>query len=180
MKRVLFVDHVNRILGGAEINLLELLSAAAAAQNWTVACACVRDGLLSRRLAEMRILQWNYGFDPALNTFRLVGKKLSFVKGVRTMLALREGRQMLADIIAQFHPDAVVTCTNKDHFVRPRSAAVCPRRLSGGSTTLFLLTSLPGRSALLFGGKRSGAQAGSWRCRNTPGGPCCRKACRSV
>ncbi|MEK7684765.1 MAG: glycosyltransferase family 4 protein [Verrucomicrobiota bacterium] len=125
MKRVLFVDHVNRILGGAEINLLELLSAAAAAQNWTVACACVRDGLLSRRLAEMRILQWNYGFDPALNTFRLVGKKLSFVKGVRTMLALREGRQMLADIIAQFHPDAVVTCTNKDHFC----AAALGRRL---------------------------------------------------
>ncbi|MBI4326609.1 MAG: glycosyltransferase family 4 protein [Chloroflexi bacterium] len=116
MKRVLFVDHVNRILGGAEINLLELLHAAAAAQNWTVACACVQDSLLSRRLAELRIPQWNYGLDPALSTFRLVGKRLSFLKTVKTLLALREGRQKLAAVIAQFHPEAVVTCTNKDHF----------------------------------------------------------------
>jgi glycosyltransferase involved in cell wall biosynthesis len=116
MKRVLFVDHVNRILGGAEINLIELLARISRSERWVAACACPCGSNLSAALAEVPIAQWDYGFAPPLNRLRLVGQRFSARASMQGLAALRSARQRLQTILAEFRPSACVSCTNKDHF----------------------------------------------------------------
>ena len=122
MKRVLFVDHANRILGGAEINVVELLGSPAAKQNWSVAAACPRGSRLGETLKEVGVPLWDYGFDSSLDQLRLVGRRLSLVAGLRALAVLRTARRNLVRIIADFRPAVVVSVTNKDHFC---AAAAC-------------------------------------------------------
>ncbi len=131
MKRVLFVDHVDRILGGAEINLLELLSVREVSQRWNVGCACAPTGSLREALAKIpEVRLFRYGAASGFNQVRLVDRQGAlgrFWKGWRaTAAAARE----LGGIQSTFNPDVVVTCTNKDHFAAALcSATPSPRRV---------------------------------------------------
>ena len=49
------MNHASRILGGAEINLLELLAEVSRKNNWTCACACPRGSPLSEALQPLVI-----------------------------------------------------------------------------------------------------------------------------
>jgi glycosyltransferase involved in cell wall biosynthesis len=115
-RRVLFVDHVRRILGGAEINLLELASDPSARKAWDIQVACDRDGQLHDALGALGVPRHPYAFDPSLGTLRLVGRRFPVTRVLRSLKALSRGRQALADIIERVRPEFVVSCTNKDHF----------------------------------------------------------------
>ena len=117
MKRVLFVDHVNRILGGAEINIIELLTSKAAGDSWEIACACASDGRLHDELSGKGIRTFAYSLGDALNTLRVVGKRFSPSRVLSGISVMRKAREELAKIIESFKPDVVVGCTNKDQFV---------------------------------------------------------------
>lgn len=126
MKRVLFVDHVNRILGGAEINLLDLLPALLAGKQWEPAVACFEGSILSDATGQLEVAQFNYGFAKSLNEARFAQRDFSVLTGVRGMMAFPEARQRLHEIVAAFRPHAVISCTNKDHFC---AGPVCKRYL---------------------------------------------------
>ena len=116
MKRVLFVDHVSRILGGAELNLIELATAAVPRGRWSMACACAPESQLSQALSALPIIQLEHGFSPALNTLRVVERRGSLKVLRRSLVDLRDARQRLLARIKTFRPQVVVSCTNKDHF----------------------------------------------------------------
>ena len=116
MKRVLFVDHVSRILGGAELNLIELVAAAVPRGRWVMACACASGSPLSQALSALPIPQLEHGFSPALNTLRVVERRGSVKALRRSLLGLRDARRQLLARIRAFRPQVVVSCTNKDHF----------------------------------------------------------------
>jgi glycosyltransferase involved in cell wall biosynthesis len=116
MKRVLFIDHVHRILGGAERNLLELLTEARSTRRWEVACACSPHSPLSQSLAALGVPKWPHHFESAAGELRVVERPFAPLAVIRGWLALRDARPQLHRTIAEFRPDAVVSCTNKDHF----------------------------------------------------------------
>lgn len=124
MKRVLFVDHVSRILGGAEINLLELLTATCAGKQWLAACACPLASRLGEAVAGLQVSRWDYSLPPELNEFRLVNRRFDLRGALRSLRSLSVARKRLEAIVAAFAPDAVISCTNKDHFA---AASVCRR-----------------------------------------------------
>lgn len=114
--RVLWVDHVSRILGGAEVNLLELLTQSSAASEWESTVACDPRGRLHERLAEAKIRTLSYGLDSRLGTLRVVGSRFPLLGAVRSLRTLAKARRDLRTLIDKVKPDAVVSCTNKDHF----------------------------------------------------------------
>lgn len=116
-KRILFVDHVDRILGGAEINLIELIEEAKKHSQWQIAVACRVGAALSQALDKIGVQQFDYCLDPRLNELRFAGAKFPWTRALGGMRALNEARAQLTNILAQFETDAVVSCTNKDHFV---------------------------------------------------------------
>ncbi|MBI3192121.1 MAG: hypothetical protein HYZ36_05590, partial [Pedosphaera parvula] len=122
MKRVLFVNHVSRILGGAEINLLELLASTSTDSQWITACACPAEGPLGQALRPLGLPLYHYALPPGLNSFRLVDRRFDFKGALRSLRALSAAREQLHRIVETFSPDAVVSCTNKDHFA---AASVC-------------------------------------------------------
>ncbi len=115
-RRVLFVDHVRRILGGAEINLVELAAEPAAREKWEIQAACDPEGRLHDSLTSLGIPCHPYAFDPSLGTLRLVGRRFPLAGALRSLKALSTARRDLARLFAQTRPDLVVSCTNKDHF----------------------------------------------------------------
>ncbi len=115
-RRVLFVDHVRRILGGAEINLVELANDASARSAWDIQVACDPGGQLHDALGSRGVPCHPYAFDPSLGTLRLVGRRFPVTRVLRSLKALSRGRQALAQIIERVQPEFVVSCTNKDHF----------------------------------------------------------------
>lgn len=116
MKRVLFVDHARRILGGAEINLVELLAEVSQNRHWTCACACPRGSPLGEALQSIGIPQYDYGLAAAANELRVVGRRFSLRDSLRGWRAVESSGRALKKIIADVAPDAVISCTNKDHF----------------------------------------------------------------
>ncbi len=115
-RRVLFVDHVRRILGGAEVNLVELAGDPTARAAWDIHVACDPDSQLHDALVSRAIPRHPYAFDPSLGNLRLVGRRFPVLRVLRSFKALVQGRKALADIIERVRPDFVVSCTNKDHF----------------------------------------------------------------
>ena len=160
MKRVLFVDHANRILGGAEINLVELLGSPAVKQRWAAACACPPGSRLGEALQQTDVPCFDYGFDSSLDQLRLVGRRFSFRAGLRGWAALRAARKTLARIIAESRASVVVSCTNKDHFC---AAAAC--RQAGASQVWWVNDIIsadffpwPARAAFLWHARRGRAR----------------------
>lgn len=116
MRRVLFVDHVNRILGGAEVNLVELLADAGSRQAWDVTVACSPASPLDERLAGLGVRRLPYEFGPAVNELRVVGRPFPLLGAVRGLRALRAAGRRLRAILRDTAPEVAVSCTNKDHF----------------------------------------------------------------
>src|SRR5215213_8747050 len=99
MKRVLFVDHVDRVLGGAEVNLIELLEAARTRENWEVACACRSGSHLGSALLGLGIRCFDYGLDEGLNRLRFSGGKFPWMRIWRGMRALDKASEGLRKIV---------------------------------------------------------------------------------
>jgi glycosyltransferase involved in cell wall biosynthesis len=114
--RVLLVDHVSRVLGGAEVNLLELLAHPPLAARWDVTVACAPDGRLAQALAPLGCPRRDHAFAPALNEMRVVGRRFNPLRQIRGWLELRRATDRLAILAAELRPDALLSCTNKDHF----------------------------------------------------------------
>ncbi|MCD6051886.1 MAG: glycosyl transferase family 1 [Verrucomicrobia bacterium] len=117
MKRVLIVDHVDRVQGGAELNIIELLTRSPFPREWRVACACPDTSPLYRALSGAGIECLDYRIPAALSEARFVDRTFPLKRLVQWPAALREARWQLHTIIGQFKPDILITCTNKDHFV---------------------------------------------------------------
>ncbi len=121
-RRLLFVDHVSRILGGAEVNLVELLGPRPSAPNgeaegsWLPVVACDPDGRLHEGLKEGAVPRVAYSIAPALGTLRTVGRSFPLAGALRGMRALAAARRTVSRLVADTRPEVVVSCTNKDHF----------------------------------------------------------------
>lgn len=122
-RRILFVDHAPGPLGGAEVNLVELLAHPAARAGWDAQVACAPAGPLAAALARHGVVRHDYTNGPAAGRPPLAGR------GIRTLFRLggRSDRKAAAarlkDIIAGFRPDAVVSCSSHDHFAAGTAAA---------------------------------------------------------
>ncbi|GDY19772.1 glycosyl transferase [Verrucomicrobiota bacterium] len=160
MNRVLFVDHVDRILGGAQVNLLELLPELLAEPSLRVACACAPAGPLSQRLRELGVEQFPHQLPAAAGALRVVGRGFSFFNALRAHAALREAQRELEKTLAAFQPSAVISIPNKDHFC---AAAACR---SAGVPSVWWVNDIVSaqffsrlvRAVFLFRARRSAAQ----------------------
>lgn len=123
-RRLLFVDHVRHILGGAEVNLVELLSEPGACSGWRAEVATDPDGRLHEALGPLAVPRHAYGFDSRLGTLRIVGRRFPLAGALRSLRALAAARRQLAVLLERLRPDAVISCTNKDHFA---AGAACRR-----------------------------------------------------
>ena len=121
-RRVLFVDHVRHILGGAEVNLIELLAEPGARRGWQAEVATDPEGRLHEALAPLSVPRHAYGFDSQLGRLRIVGRRFPLTGALRSLRALASARRQLRDILPRARPDVVISCTNKDHFA---AGAVC-------------------------------------------------------
>ncbi|MCC6235885.1 MAG: glycosyltransferase family 4 protein [Verrucomicrobiales bacterium] len=115
-RTILWVDHVTRILGGAEVNLVELLAAPGARSRWASTVACAPDSALHAALQTSHIDCVPYSTPGALGTLRVVGTRLPLLGAFRAWRALAHSRRALAELTSRLRPDVVVSCTNKDHF----------------------------------------------------------------
>ena len=124
MKRLLFVDHVNRILGGAEVNLVELVSDGGLERkhDYELHCACPEKSPLQSALSNAPIRIHPYELPVALNELRFVQRRLAPMNLLKGWLALRKAGEALALIAKTVQPDILVSCTNKDHFAALRVA----------------------------------------------------------
>ena len=116
MRRILFVDHVNRILGGAEVNLLELLETVLAAKDWDPSVACPPESVLRTAVQRLKVPTLAHGFAESLNQYRVVGRMTAIRGALRGWQELRTAREVLAKQLDNWKPDAVISCTNKDHL----------------------------------------------------------------
>lgn len=125
-KRILFVDHVSKVLGGAEVNLLELLAAPAAAAHWEPHIACAPESPLEVALrsssATSAIPFHPHQFAPALNELRIVGRSLHLRAKLLGWREVRRATTRLREVLERVQPDAVISCTNKDHFAAGSAA----------------------------------------------------------
>lgn len=126
MKRVLFVDHVDRVLGGAEINLIELIEEARRRGDWEVSVACRSGSRLGESIAKLGVKQFDYGFGDSLNRLRFAGKSFPWTGVLDGIISLREASRDLEKIIARADAQFVISCTNKDHLALS-GAANAPR-----------------------------------------------------
>lgn len=115
-RRILWVDHVRRILGGAEVNLVELLGTADQPAPWNSIVACHPEGPLHAALSTAAVERRAYGFDDALGGLRVVGTRFPLAGALRSLRALSRARAVVRGWIEEIRPDVVVSCTNKDHF----------------------------------------------------------------
>lgn len=121
-RRILFVDHVSKVLGGAEVNLLELVELPAARTRWDIQVACAPGSPLAAALERLDVPRQTYGFAPALNELRVVGRAFNPVAKLRGWRELRHAAERLRHILALARPEVVVSCTNKDHFAAGTAA----------------------------------------------------------
>ncbi len=117
MKRVLLVDHVDRVQGGAELNIIELLTRSNFPNEWQVACACPDTSPLHRDLKKAGVECFDYRIPASLSESRFVDRRFPLARVMEWPAALKEARWQLHAVINQFKPDVIITCTNKDHFV---------------------------------------------------------------
>ncbi|MCW5557576.1 MAG: glycosyltransferase family 4 protein [Verrucomicrobiae bacterium] len=114
--RLLFVDGHSGPLGGAQINLLELLAHADAGRRWEVRVACCPSSPLAAALKRQRVLRHDYVLEAA-------------GRGIRTLFRLGTARDReaaasrLRDVLAGFSPEAVISCSGPDHLVSGMAAA---------------------------------------------------------
>jgi glycosyltransferase involved in cell wall biosynthesis len=123
MKRVLFVDHVNRVLGGAELNLIELLTELRRSENLHLSIACREGSQLFESLRNLGPRIYDFGHDDRLNKLRFAGRGFPWMRLLSGLSALKESSAKLHKIIRETSADIVVTCANKDHFAAAQACA---------------------------------------------------------
>lgn len=114
---------MDRILGGAEVNLVELLEANAQSHPplWQVVCACAKTGPLRRALSSIpNVSTVDYSAAQRFNNVRLVDRSGSLSRFWRGWWAMRAATDELSRIVADVRPDFIISCTNKDHFATAR------------------------------------------------------------
>lgn len=120
--RILFVDHVSKVLGGAEVNLIELAGLPALRSKWEIAVACAPGSPLAMALGRMDIRRFDHAFDPSLNEMRVVGRRFNPLAQWRGLVEVRRAAVRLRRVLGDFAPDAIISCTNKDHFTAGAAA----------------------------------------------------------
>ena len=120
--RVLVVDHVSKVLGGAEVNVLELLAHPAVRADWDVHLAAAPGSPLAQRVADLGWPLVPHQFGSALNELRIVGRGFSPMAKFRGWQELRRATDRLAATLASLRPQVVLSCTNKDHFAAGAAA----------------------------------------------------------
>ncbi len=126
-RRILFVDHVSKVLGGAEVNLLELLALPAVRERWDAHVACAPGSPLEAALAKLGVPSHNYGFAPALNELRVVGRGFNLLAKLRGWQELRLATERLRQLTTGLKPQVLLSCTNKDHFAAGQVARAAGR-----------------------------------------------------
>lgn len=117
---------MNRILGGAELNVVDLVEHwDRTGSSFLPSLAVPKDSPLRARLEPLGIPIQDHGFGEAMNGWRFTGGKVDWTRGFRALRALREAQGRLARFLEQTRPDGIVTVTHKDHFC----AAPVARRL---------------------------------------------------
>ncbi len=123
--RILLVDHVSKVLGGAEVNVLELLADPAVRARWQVQVACAPGSPLADRVAALGWPVVPHQFGDALNELRVVGRQFNPWAKARGWLELRRAAQRLRATVEANRPDVLLSCTNKDHFAAGAVGRAC-------------------------------------------------------
>ena len=123
MKRVLFVDHVNRVLGGAEVNLIELATELRRSEHLQLSIACREGSQLFESLRNLGPRVYDFGHDDRLNKLRFAARSFPWMRLLSGLRALQDSAKSLRKIIRESRADIVVTCTNKDHFAAVEACA---------------------------------------------------------
>jgi glycosyltransferase involved in cell wall biosynthesis len=116
MKRVLFVDHVNRAPGGAEVNLIELVTELRHSEHLQLSVACPEGSPLYESLSGLGPRIYDFGHDDRLNQLRFAAGSFPWMRLLSGLRALDDSAKNLRKIIREARADIVVSCTNKDHF----------------------------------------------------------------
>ncbi|MEW6732296.1 MAG: glycosyltransferase family 4 protein [Acidobacteriota bacterium] len=124
MINLLCVDHVTKILGGAELNLLQLLEHIDREQ-FNVQVACVADGVLDRELYARQLPRQHFQLSTVISEYRLVNRRLALGRALRAAAMLRGTTDQLITIAKQMQAQVLLSVTNKDHF----AAGMAARRL---------------------------------------------------
>ena len=120
--RILLVDHVSKVLGGAEVNVLELLAHPGVRDAWDVTVACAPDSPLARAIDPLQWPRRDHAFAPALNELRVVGRRFNPLAKLRAWQELQQATNRLKQLAAELRPDVLLSCTNKDHFAAGAAA----------------------------------------------------------
>jgi glycosyltransferase involved in cell wall biosynthesis len=120
--RVLLVDHVSKVLGGAEVNILELLAHPGVREHWDVTVACAPDSPLARAIDPLGWPRRDHAFAPALNELRVVGRRFNPMAKLRAWQELNRATNRLKGLATELRPDVLLSCTNKDHFAAGAAA----------------------------------------------------------
>lgn len=116
--QVLFLDHTRDILGGAEINLIELLRHSRPQQQFSATVGCAEGGELWRVLRSEKTRCIPYELPAAIARFKVVGQKQTRIGSLITAFGFaRQGRKVVLNLIREVRPDVVVSIPNKDHLV---------------------------------------------------------------
>lgn len=124
MVKLLCIDHVTKILGGAELNLLQLLDDLDR-NRFSPMVACVKESVLANELDKRSVRQSYFELDQIVSEFRLVNRRFAFMRGVKSIGALQNTANQLAEIGKQEQTELFLSITNKDHF----AAGIAARRL---------------------------------------------------
>ena len=118
LPKVLFIDHASTILGGAEINLVELLGWPSFQHQFDLTVACAKGCPLDKAISQSarRIQRFDYGFAAGVNRLRLVGRLPSPSKAWAAQQAMRSARRQMKGIIDASEPDVIISCASKDHL----------------------------------------------------------------
>lgn len=121
-RRILFVDHAPGPLGGAEVNLVELLSHPAARARWDAQVACAPSGALAEALTRSGTIRHDYRNGVAAETSRPAARRLRTLFRLGGRRDRKAATARLRDIIAGLRPEAVVSCASHDHFAAGTAA----------------------------------------------------------
>jgi glycosyltransferase involved in cell wall biosynthesis len=103
-------------MGGAEMNVVDLLGHPAARASWDATVACAPDGPLAKALAAQGWPLRAHAFGAALNELRVVGRRFDPMAKFRGWRELQHATNRLKALVAEVRPDVLLSCTNKDHF----------------------------------------------------------------
>jgi glycosyltransferase involved in cell wall biosynthesis len=124
MINLLIVDHVTKILGGAEVNLLQLLTQLDQ-RRFNPVVACVAQGVLAEQLQLQGVDCEYFTLDEVVAEYRLVNKKFSWQRAIKSLGVLGQAARQLQEIATRRHSNLLLSITNKDHFL----AGIAARRL---------------------------------------------------